>query len=276
MFKNITPPLIIKFLKKFFYPNKSILKNEIIYVGDFKTWEEALKFSTGYDQKIILEKVLHSTLAVKNGEKVYERDSVFFENIQYSWIASCGLLLAASSSEGQLSVLDFGGSLGSCYFQNRNLINRLTKVKWNIIEQEHFVDAGNKFIKIDELMFYNNIQECLNKNKPNVILISSALQYLKNPLDVLNQLKDSGAKYLIIDRTPFSDFSNDRILIQKVPEYIYEASYPIRVFSQECIIKVLEENWHLIAIEDSKDGTVLCPDGFKFTFRGALFHAKNA
>ena len=56
---------------------------------------------------------------VKNGEAVYERDSVLFDEIQYSWGLLAGLEKAALEHDGKLCVLDFGGSLGSTYYQNK-------------------------------------------------------------------------------------------------------------------------------------------------------------
>jgi len=49
--------------------------------------EEAMELSTGYDSERILGKVRDSLLKVKRGEAVYERDSVLFDKVQYSWPA---------------------------------------------------------------------------------------------------------------------------------------------------------------------------------------------
>ncbi len=63
-----------------------------------------------------------SLLKVKRGEAVYERDSIVLEKFQYSWPLTSGLLYAATMSNSKLNVLDFGGSLGSSYYQNRNYL----------------------------------------------------------------------------------------------------------------------------------------------------------
>ena len=56
---------------------------------------------------------------------VYERDSVLFDTIRYSWPLLSDLLRAASEDQNHLSVLDFGGSLGSSYYQNRVFLSHL-------------------------------------------------------------------------------------------------------------------------------------------------------
>ena len=46
------------------------------FFGDFPSWEEARKQSTSYDSDVIFERVRDAALKVKNGEAVYEGNSV--------------------------------------------------------------------------------------------------------------------------------------------------------------------------------------------------------
>ena len=59
----------------------SSLKKGVRWSGDYDSWTEAQKASTGYDGKVILNKVKDSLLRVKNGKAAYERDSVLFDEI---------------------------------------------------------------------------------------------------------------------------------------------------------------------------------------------------
>ena len=76
--KAITPPIIISLFLKL----KNSVQGQLIWSGDYKTWEDAQARCTGYDSEIILDKVKNSLLKVKNGEAIYERDSVLFDEIQ--------------------------------------------------------------------------------------------------------------------------------------------------------------------------------------------------
>lgn len=130
---------ISKFIEKFLPPIMVDIIRKIIFIkygwhGNYSTWEAAQKDSTGYDAPEILQKVRSSLLKVKKGEAVYERDSVIFEEIQYSWPLLAGLMYAAAKSGGVLKVLDFGGSLGSSYFQNKKFLDGLKDVVWCIVE----------------------------------------------------------------------------------------------------------------------------------------------
>ncbi|MCX7821522.1 MAG: methyltransferase, TIGR04325 family, partial [Brevinematales bacterium] len=210
-----------------------ILNTRYGWHGNYQSWEEAKKDSTGYDIPLIVEKVRNALLKVKNGEAVHERDSVLFDEIEYSWPLLAGLLLAAVSNKGKLSVLDFGGSLGSTYFQNRRFLTRLPNLSWNIVEQKHFVEEGKKYFEDEKLHFYYDIEECLRKEKPNVLLLSSVLQYLEKPYDMLAHLLSCEFPFVIVDRTPFNIKPEDRITVQRVPPWIYEASYPCWLFNEE-------------------------------------------
>ena len=93
-------------------------KNNTSFEGSYSTWQEADAHCNCYDNGDILEKVHSATLKVKNGESVYERDSVIFDQIEYSWPILTGLMWAAAQNSGCLKVLDFGSSLGSSNLEN--------------------------------------------------------------------------------------------------------------------------------------------------------------
>jgi putative methyltransferase (TIGR04325 family) len=219
----------------------------IRFEGEFATWEEACAHCTGYDADNILAKVLAATLQVKQGTAVFERDSVLFDKVEYAWPVIAGLLGVAARSGGRVSVLDFGGSLGSSYFQNRELLKTLPTVRWNVVEQPHYVKAGQTYIQDEQLRFYPSIHECLTENKVNVILVSSVLQYLPDPADVFLPLLAVGADAVILDRTMINYSTSDRIYVQHVPPSIYTASYPCRSLSESRLLAATGDCYQLIA-----------------------------
>ena len=187
--------------------------------------------ASGYDSDAIFQHVREAALKVKRGEAVYERDSVCFYKEDYRWPALACLLSIAAENGGELNVLDFGGALGSFYFQHNFFLNRLKSIRWSVIEQAHFVECGRNEFQNEELRFYSNIDECLANEKVDVVFLSSVLQYLEKPESILIGLSKSKADYVLIDRTPFIESLVDRITVQSVPEFIYKASYPAWFFS---------------------------------------------
>lgn len=202
-------------------------------LGDYPTWEEASLSVGGYDDDKILEDVYQSALRVKNGHSPYERDGVVFDEIQYSWPLLSGIMLAAAQSSNKLEILDYGGSLGSTYFQNKKFLDRISLNSWNIIEQDHFVKRGQKEFSSQLLHFYDSLDSCLKFSNPDIIIMSSVLQYIKNYESVLSEIFSKlSCRYIIIDRTPFSLDDKDTITIQKVDPKIYQGSYVCRLLSE--------------------------------------------
>ena len=242
----------------------------VSFEGNYKTWEEAAVLSTGYDAGSIIDKVLEATLKVKRSEAVFERDSVLFDEIQYSWPVTAALMWAAARNNGQLHVLDFGGSLGSSYFQNRKFLSSLKLISWHIVEQEHFVEKGKAFIEDDVLKFHTSIDESVKNVSPNVILLSSVAQYLPDPQRLFDQINSIEADILLFDRTPFTIENINTICVQNVPSDIYEASYPMWILSRNNLLDRLS-NWKVQESFASAEGRVSSKGGLEFEFSGYIF-----
>jgi putative methyltransferase (TIGR04325 family) len=218
--------------------------------GDYPTWEAAKAASSGYDSSLIINKVLEATLKVKEGKYPYERDSVLFDHIEYEWPLLAALMWVAAQNKGELNVLDFGGSLGSTYWQNRKFLESLSGLKWNIIEQSQYVEAGKKNLENDVLQFYPDIESCLASNTPNLILISSVLNYLKNPFSMLSSLANLNIGYMILERVPFINHGRNLLTVQRVPPKIYEASYPAWFFDRQKFFNFIEVTHNVLEVYD--------------------------
>lgn len=255
------PPAVVDAYRRWYSDRRYIehlpadqMRKEGIYLaGDYDKWETAMLQSTGYDADEILERTKTAMLKVKNFEAVYQRDSVIFDEIEYFWPLLAGLMWVTAESNGRLNVLDFGGSLGSSYFQNRKFLGNLFECRWNVVEQPSHFEAGRLLFEDETLRFYDSIAACLEETKPNVILLSGVLQYLPNPYAVLNELSNIACDYLIIDRTPIWLGGRDRLCVQYIPEEIYSASYPSWIFSNEELFKTLGRKWEIYAQFESFD-----------------------
>ena len=204
----------------------------VSFRGDYSNWADARSASTGYDAPTILAKVRAATLDVISGAAACERDSVVFDRIEYSLPLLVCLLYAASRSGNQLDVLDFGGSLGSSYWQNRKFLEHLTRLRWSVVEQPHFVDVGQREIANEIVRFYPSVDACITNERPDVVLLSSVLQYMEEPFAILASILAKRFEFVIFDRTPFfiADLP-DRIKVEEVPASIYAASYPAWFFN---------------------------------------------
>lgn len=271
--KQFIPPIILSLLRSSKIKKVEPPNNEN-WLGDFSTWEDAKKQCGGYESEIILEKCKKALLKVKNGEAVYERDSVLFDQIQYNRGLLEGLQKVALDNENNLCVLDFGGSLGSTYFQNKAFLSSLKTLEWNIVEQSHFIACGKENFENDQLKFYHTIQECLKNKKPDVILLSSVIQYMEKPFELLEHVNQLGINYIIFDRTSFIDQPDNLLMIQKVPAEIYEASYPIWFFNMDKIITSLSNYTLLTTFDCASDNDELIKDKIMASWKGLIFIKK--
>ena len=235
--KDLLPPIALRVIK-------ALARHETSFGPRYDDWGAASKVAEGYDSDEIFQAVLEASLKVKSGAAVYERDSVLFDEVDYSWPVTSALMWIAAYS-GRLDVMDFGGSLGSSYFENRFFLERIPGVRWSIIEQERFVVAGRECIADDQLNFFLSIEDCLKERNPNVILLSSVLQYLPQPELIIEKIKEINADLIIIDRTIINKTENSSFYIQYVSKLIYNASYVCRSFAELDLLGLFSPNYEV-------------------------------
>lgn len=242
--RDFTPPVMIRLYLNY-------LNTRYGFHGHYASWEEAREASHGYDSELILKKVRESCLKVKRGEAAYECDSVLYPKIAYSWPILAALLRIASMNNNRLKVLDFGGSLGSTYYQNRHFLASLSQLKWCVVEQEAFVDCGKADFENQHLRFYYDFESCMSEEQIDVVLLSSVLPYLREPYEILNTVASSNVSHLIIDRHPLLPSSpEDRLTVQKVRPSTYSASYPAWFFSKEKFLLFVRKHYRIVALFD--------------------------
>jgi putative methyltransferase (TIGR04325 family) len=263
--KQLIPPVFLTLLKK---------GNRYGWSGDYKNWQEAKELTDTYDDSVILDKVKQSLLKVRDGEAQYERDSVLFNEIQYSWPLLSALMWIAMKNNGVLKVADFGGSLGSSYFQNRKFLVSVPELRWNIIEQKNFVDCGQKYFQNDSLHFFYTADQMISKQGlPDILLLSCVLPYLEKPYEMLTKLMQYKIPHILIDNTYFNYKPQDRICVQMVPPEIYNASYPCWMLNYDNVKKTLSEMYNLIS--EHQNDSFIYLDGKKIQYKGLLFKIKE-
>lgn len=201
------------------------VQNAISVNGDFDSWENALSMTTGYDTQEVFQKTAKAALDVLEGKACYERDSVLFykESFYYELLY---YIERSKKDKDKTLILDFGGGLGSMFFQNRKKFD--DTIEWTIVEQAHFVEFGKKYLQCEGLRFVDAIEE---DQKYDVVILGSSLQYIKEWKNVLDMIMRIEPNIVFIDRTPMSDTT--WIAIEKVDESIYNASYPLWIFDKK-------------------------------------------
>jgi putative methyltransferase (TIGR04325 family) len=235
MIKEFLPPFLRKLLLRL-----GLGGNRFTY--GFDSWESASKKSSGYDTQEITSQLVRATIKVRDGEFAYERDGVLFKAIQYSWPLLTSLLSTPRKGKS-LRVLDWGGSLGSSYRQNRAVLESAgIELEWVVIEQPHLVKIGESEFADGTITFESNL-EGFKKGEFDVALFASSICYVPDAEAVLSSVASLAPKRLIFDRTPESIGPKDSYGVQKVGSKIYKASYPIRSFGRGKIENILKPTY---------------------------------
>jgi len=233
--RDLLPPLIARPLARRF--------RGIRFVGDYESWAAAAREGTGYDAPNILTQVTAAARKVRDGEAAFERDGVVFQEPDYRWPLVACLLREAMKHDGRLRVLDFGGALGSSYFQHRSVLRGVTELHWGVVEQPMFVEAGRREFTSETLSFHATVGEAVNAFQPNVLLFSGVLGWIESPHAILAEAVALRLSAIIVDRTAVTGSERDVIKLQHVPASICRASYPCWFLSQRRFLSHFAEDY---------------------------------
>ena len=247
---------------------KRVLRHSFKYGwhGNYNSWQEALAKTTGYNADSVLQGVRVAATEVKSGRGAYERDAIVYDHVEIAYPLLATLLWIASLNDNNLSLIDYGGSLGTSYRQNYPFLKHLKSLNWGLIEQEMFAKEGKANFEDEHLKFYYNLDECLKSQlNPQLLMFSSSLQYMEKPFELLQRVKDSNIEFFMIDRTAFIEGLEDRLTIQSVPPAFYDASYPCWFFSENKMKDFLSDTYEMVYGFQSGQKVVLGLDELDYT-----------
>lgn len=267
--RQLLPPVLTDWLRA---RRPAPPDGRIRFSGDYAGWAEARRDCTGYEAAVILERTRDALRQVRDGRAVFERDSVLLPEPELPLPLLAGLLRIAAEKGGRLHVLDFGGSLGSSYFQCRDFLAPLAALRWSVVEQPVHVACGRAEFADGRLEFFPSIAECLATARPDVLLLSSVVQYLPEPHAFLAEVRGLGLDWIILDRTAFHAGPRDRLTVQHVPAGIYPASYPAWFFAEEPWRAGFAPSYACIAVFPALDRPEL-PDGHARS-RGMIYRRR--
>lgn len=231
----------------------------IRYSGPHADWADAQRHCAGYDREHILQRVRATSLRVRAGEFAYEQDSVGFVEPSPPRNLLRALEAAAAANpmaSGGLNVLDFGGSLGSLFQRVRPWLGKVEVAQWLVCEQPHFVACGRAEFLDHPLDFSTNPADALRRGPVDLLVLSSVLPYLPDPIGTLRDLAALEPRYILIDRTPLARDGNDHLFVQHTPRSIYRASYPCWWLSRRSLDHALEGRHACDAVLECTEGAV--------------------
>ncbi len=229
------------------------------WFGHYPDWAAAVVDCEGYDTTEIFEKVKIATCKVKLGQTKCETNKELMK-----WVENI------STTAGIIRILDFGGALGSIYFQHREILNKFPHLIWCVVEQKDFVEIGQAEFEDNVLKFEYTIEDALKKYQPNAVLLSSVLMYIEKPYNILEEIFESKIPHIMIDRTPFISAPEDRLTVQIAIPSVYKASYPCWIFSEQKFLNFTNRYAHHIKEFPAFDKSNI----LNCNYKGMIFEVK--
>jgi putative methyltransferase (TIGR04325 family) len=261
--KQLTPPLLWNTLRAL---RQTGPRPGIEFRGDYRSWDDARRDSSGYDDRAVLDHTARAMRAVRDGQARFERDGVLLEEPELPLPLLAGLLRAAAENEGVLDVVDFGGALGSTYFAARRFLAPLRAVRWRVVDLPATVALGRAEFTTTELSFHASLDDA---GAAPVLVLSGSLQFLPEPHAFLEDALTRPFRTVILDRTFVTGGARDRLTVQHVPAWIYPASYPAWFFCEPGLRAHFDSQWELLAAFHALDEPRL-PDAYAAA-RGFIF-----
>lgn len=218
---------------------------QVRYLGDYQDWDSAQKECNGYDDDVILNKVIYSMDKVLCGEAAWERDGFLFYEKKYIYSICAAILRCALQNNNKgVRVLDIGGALGSTYFQNRDYLADVKNLEYVVAEQDSFAEYGYQNLQDGILRFIRSGERYADYGKFDIVLMSASLQYIPQYKDILSKIISLKPRYIILDRMLISD--RYRICKETVPEAIYKSSYPVMILEENDILNFWGDMYELV------------------------------
>lgn len=241
--------------------------------GCFENWEDATKISDGYINEEFFEKSFQSVSKVLHEGRGFERDSYFFADEVFNYPFVSALLLTRQKSGKALHIIDFGGGLGSTYLQHRSILTEDIVAKWTVVETPPLVDRAKQLPFDNRIDFRTDLLFHPEHSENTCVVFSSVLQYVPDFEEILSQCIRTFS-YILIDRTCFKT-NGSQITVQKVPDSIYKATYPCRIFDEtEFKLNFFQNFDQILRFRSYCDDPFRHSDGFNIYWFGFLFHKK--
>ena len=245
-----------------------------MYRGNFNSWLEAEQARSLGDDEIwreSLENQIRLYSRVRNGELAFVRDGVAFDQPESPFALIAFLLRLAIQKAGKLRVIDFGGALGTTYYQTRSFLASLSLLTWAVVELPQVFAAGQKHFTNAQLSFHHSIKDALACHGADVVLISGVLYYLPEPAAIVDEIRDLQIANILLDRLAIIEDNKNRICLQVSNTPGGEISWPVRLFSRQYLLGLFAPDFKSVFEFDSYcdppgfiDNMTICHNGFWF------------
>ena len=217
-----------------------------------------------YDNSVLSLSILTKTLKYLNSET--------FKSIQLPT-----QIKVIKKLTKEINFLDIGGEAGIHYFEYVNNFPN-TKLNWYVIENKTLVNICSRNRSLKKIDFSNSLKEINEKEiKFDVVFLNSSIQYFPDPIQTLNEIVDTKAKYIWFERTPLADSNTPIYLNQKSrlsdngPGNFFKGKnriikYPLKIIPRTIFETLLSKKYKIIMVE------ILEPHRLRLSSKGYFYY----
>jgi putative methyltransferase (TIGR04325 family) len=199
--REIIPPFILKTVKY-------LLRFQRTYIS----YSEALKNCSnpkGYQDdelvRVLVEETKEYLITLDKYPINLDDQTTVYTLIPFTFL----------SGHKTINVLDVGGGCGMHFYPLKKIFSNKFKFNWHVVET-HALSQAAKVLENDELKFFDSISKAVkNLEGIDLIISSGAIQYFGDPRQVLREIVDVGAEYILLLRLSLSTSNRDIISVQR-------------------------------------------------------------
>ena len=204
----------------------------------------------GWDTNSIDERTIAAARRVRDGHVPFEMDGIEQPGVYHSPAILSLLLIMYARCGPIFSIVDFGGGLGTHYFQHRRLLAALPKlsINWNVIERPRLLAkmrAGE--FETDRLNFFRSLEHAdRHISKTSAFVSSGAIQYLEDPFAFLDTVAER-FDVIALDRVLSFERDENLIFVQHTSKDHQEVTYPVWCLSRSKLVShIVSKGFSLI------------------------------
>jgi putative methyltransferase (TIGR04325 family) len=188
--------------------------NSELQPNNYSSYNEALlQCNNGYSSEYLSDVVYEKTKRFR--DDIYTQKPLIAD---YT-ISRQLVVLSILSKNKLLRVVDFGGACGTHYFIANHFLKGSLKITWHVVETHNMVQRG-RLLEDGQLRFFDDIQEAIAASQGvDLLFSSSALQYVTNPLETIDNIINCGAEYIFLTRLPLSEHNIGQVITMQTSNY---------------------------------------------------------
>jgi putative methyltransferase (TIGR04325 family) len=230
--RQLTPPIVLAAARRLAGRRTAKAPAWTPLEGPYESWAAAVAAADGWEAPAILEKTLELSLQLQRGEIAFQRDARALDRIVYSPTILAFIALLAGQDGGRLDIVDFGGSLGTNFQQNRRVLAPFLArgaCRWRVVETPRTAALGRERFEEPGLAFFASWADAVAGGAPKGLLFSSSFQYLEHQQGLLAEVAASGVETVAFERLMLVPGAEDRIYVQHTePDRYGGASVAVR------------------------------------------------